>query len=356
MSARRTQPLLLGTVLIAGMIAPFLLPAYQVQLSLLWIMIVFSLTWDVVGGQMGYNSFGNIVFFGIGMYVCACTQIGLFYNLAQYTAATGAITAHLTQTQYFTGLGLGLVLAAVAAVAVAVILGTGILGLRGHYFAIGTLGLGVAAGEIASGIDVIGAGSGMVAPIFPGTERARQLFFYYLCMLLGIATFLCLRWLYHRRFGLAINAIRDDEDKAEALGIPTTRYKTVAWAVSALFLGLAGGLVGNILSFIDPLDTAFAASTFGVWMVLMALLGGKGTLWGPVIGAVVYHVIKELFWVYLLGWQQVALGVLIILIVLFFPEGILGWLRQRTLPRDAGGAAGTGRDSAAGTEARGTGT
>ena len=109
----------------------------------------------------------------------------------------------------------------------------------------------------------------------------------------------------------------------------TTRYKTIAWCVSAFFLGMAGGLVGNMMGFIDPRDVAFAGATFGVWMVLMAILGGKGTLWGPVIGAVVFHVTQELFWTYLLGWQRVALGLLIVLIVVFFPQGILGWLRER---------------------------
>jgi branched-chain amino acid transport system permease protein len=103
----------------------------------------------------------------------------------------------------------------------------------------------------------------------------------------------------------------------------------VAWCVSAFFLGICGGLVGNIVGFIDPTDVAFAGGTFGVWMVLMAILGGKGTMWGPVLGAAIFHVTQELFWIYLLGWQRVALGVLIVLIVVFFPQGIIGWLRER---------------------------
>jgi branched-chain amino acid transport system permease protein len=84
-----------------------------------------------------------------------------------------------------------------------------------------------------------------------------------------------------------------------------------------------------VLGFIDPRDTAFAGATYGVWMVLMAILGGKGTLWGPVLGAVIFHVTQELFWTYLLGWQRVALGLFIVLIVVFFPQGILGWARDR---------------------------
>jgi len=74
---------------------------------------------------------------------------------------------------------------------------------------------------------------------------------------------------------------------------------------------------------------AFAGASFGVWMILMAILGGKGTLWGPVIGAVLFHTMRELFWTYLFGWQNVAMGVLIVIVVVFFPVGILGWLRRR---------------------------
>ena len=94
-------------------------------------------------------------------------------------------------------------------------------------------------------------------------------------------------------------------------------------------LGISGGILGNLKRFIDPLDVAFAGETYGVWMVLMAILGGKGTIWGPVIGAAIFQVLKEVFWIYLFGWQRVALGLMIVLIVVFFPQGILGWARER---------------------------
>src|SRR2546428_4996228 len=98
-----------------------------------------------------------------------------------------------------------------------------------------------------------------------------------------------LRCLYASRFGLVLNAIRDDEDKAEAMGLRTPRYKTTAWRISALFLGLTGGAVGNLLGFVDPRAAAFAGSTFGVWMVLTALLGGKRPPWRPVTRAAGCH-------------------------------------------------------------------
>jgi len=317
-----------GLFLVAALVVPFLVPDYQTQLAFLWLMILFALTWDIMGGQMGYNSFGNVVFFGIGMYATAVIQRNLYFDVEEYATVSGLVDA-LTPSQYVTGMFVGMGAGGVLAVLVAFILGIGILGLRGHYFAICTLGLTIAAGEAAGGFDYIGGGSGMVAPVFPVALGAKGAFFYFTLMTIAMVTFLVLRWLYSGQFGLAINAIRDDEDKAEAMGLHTTRYKAVAWCVSAFFLGLAGGATGNLVGFIDPLDVAFAGATFGVWMVLMAILGGKGTLWGPVIGAAVFHITQELFWTYLFGWQRVALGALIVIIVVFFPQGIMGFIRAR---------------------------
>ena len=315
-------------IAVVGLFAPLLFPNYQTQLAFLWVMIVFALTWDIVGGQMGYNSFGNILFFGIGMYVTAIIQRDLFFDVNEYADLAGSELTMLTPLQYLAGLGLGLAAAAVVCVVVAVILGAGILGMRGHYFAICTLGLGIAAGEIFSGIDYVGAGSGLVTPLFPETLGVRSLFYYYLFFAIAVLTFFVLKFLYGSRFGLVLNAIRDNEDKAEAMGIPTVRVKIIAWSLAAVFLALVGGGVGNLVGFIDPIDVAFAGTTFGVWMILMAILGGKGTLLGPIVGAVIFHITQEIFWTYLLGWQRVALGLLIVVIVVFVPQGIMGFLRE----------------------------
>ncbi len=319
-----------GLVVAAGLVAPYLLPGYQVQMTELWLFVVFALTWDLVGGQMGYNSFGNVVFVGVGVYACAVTQVGLFYDVGTYTAAKGGGTNFTFDSeQFLTGLAVGLPVAALLAGLVAAVLGSAVLGMRGHYFAICTLGLGIAAGEIAGGIDWLGGGSGMTTPEAPRDLGDVGKIYYYLSFALAAATFAAIAWLLRSRFGLAINAIRDDEEKAEAMGLYTTRIKVTAWTIAACFLGVAGGLYGNLKTFIDPIDVAFSGATIGVWMVLMAILGGKGTLWGPIIGAIVFQITKELFWTFLLGWQRVALGLLIVLIVVFFPEGIMGFLRQR---------------------------
>ncbi len=176
----------------------------------------------------------------------------------------------------------------------------------------------------------------MTVPVWPKVDGqdldflgGGMNFFYTLSFLLFVSTFFTLRWLFSTRFGLILTAIRDNEDKAEAMGIPTMRYKVTGWVFSAFFMGIAGGIYGNINGYIEPTEVAFAGATFGVYMVLMTILGGKGTLWGPIIGALVFQVFKEFFWTFFLGWQLVALGFLIIVIVVFFPEGIMGWLRQK---------------------------
>ncbi len=317
-------------LLVFGVLAPFLFPNYTVQISLLWIMILFALTWDTLGGQMGYNSLGNIVFFGVGMYISAIVQIGVVYDVALYTSPDGAaLTGNFAPAQYYTGLALGILAAAVGCVILAVLFSQVFFGLRGPYFAIGTLGLALAAGELVGAWDYVGGGGGIALPVFPSDPKSQGIFFYYLCLVSALATYVFLRWLYNTRFGLAINAIRDDEEKAEAMGIHTKRHKTAAWCTSAFFLGISGALFGNMTGFIEPLEVAFPTITFGIFMVAMALLGGKGTLWGPILGAIVFHLIKEVTWTYLLGWQWIALGTLIIINVVYFQQGILGWARDK---------------------------
>lgn len=316
-----------------GVAAPFIFPNYMAQMTELWLFIVFALTWDLVGGQMGYNSFGNVIFIGIGVYATAVIQVALLYDVGDYNAARGGGTSFVfDEMQYLEGLALGLPASAIMATLLAILIGSAVLGMRGQYFAICTLGLGIAAGEIAGGWDWIGAGSGMVVPQPPPTFPTTRLF-YYLSLGLAVITFIFIAWLMSTRFGLAINAIRDDEDKAEAMGHYTTRIKVTAWAMSAFFLGIAGGIYGNLKRFIDPIDVAFPGPTIGVWMVLMAILGGKGTILGPVIGAIIFQFTKEFFWTYLLGWQRVALGVLIVVIVVFFPKGVVGYMRNRRAAR-----------------------
>ncbi|MCG8593380.1 MAG: hypothetical protein MI785_03285, partial [Kiloniellales bacterium] len=187
---------LYATVLIAGIAAPLVFPAYTNQLSVLWIMILFALTWDIMGGQMGYNSLGNIFFFGAGMYACAVVQIGLYYNVGEYTSAYGAVRVDFTPGQYYLGLMLGILASAVISAIFAVIFGWIVFGLRGPYFAIGTLGVAIAAGELVGAWDWLGGGSGISMPTYPGEPDDRALLFYFLCFGSAVATFAFLRVLY----------------------------------------------------------------------------------------------------------------------------------------------------------------
>lgn len=323
---------LVYTVLIViSVAAPLVFPNYTQQISALWVLIVLAMTWDMQGGQMGYNSLGNIFFFGLGMYVSAIVQIGMFQSMYAYTAASGGGNLGLTANEYFIGLAIGPIVAGLVCAVVAIPLGWVLFGLRGGYFAIGTLAIAIAAGQMFSTWRYVGGGSGIQMPRFPGDPDVATFSFYAMFCVTGIACFAVIRWLYTRRFGLALNAIRDDEQRAEGMGLPTGRIKRVSWAIGAFFVGVTGAIYGNNIGFIDPLNVAFQVIFLGIYMVVAALLGGKGTLWGPVVGAIVFQTFKEVTWTLFLGWQYVALGALIVIVVVYFQDGIVGWL-ARTRP------------------------
>ncbi len=307
--------------------APFVFPNYGVQLGTLWLMIIVAMTWDMTGGQMGYNSLGNIFFYGTGMYVAAVIAIGLVYDVGEYTGAAGGGRYEFTDAQYFTGFILGTLGAGVFCAITAFIIGYVTFGLRGPYFAIGTLGVAIAAGELVSNWDWVGGGQGITLPVYPGNLDEGKVFIYFAFAITGVLLFIFLNWLYKTRFGAAINAIRDDEEKAEAMGIHTMRYKLVTWAMSAFFVGIVGGISAFQLISFEPLESAYQTINLGIFMVVCVLLGGKGTLWGPIIGAIMFQVFKEVTWNYFLGWQWVALGALIVVTVVYFQDGLMGWLR-----------------------------
>ena len=313
-----------------GIFGPILFPNYTLSIAYLWMMVLMASTWDTLGGQMGYNSLGNIAFFGVGMYVSAIVQISFFYEggVGEYTSAMGSIKPEFTSSEYFTGLYLGIIAAGLVALALSLLFSTFMFGLRGPYFAIGSLGLAIPAAELTITVDYVGGASGISMPLFPGDIEFRSTFFYILCFVFTIVCHFLLRWMYSTQFGLAINAIRDDEDKAEAMGIPTLAYKRIGWGVAAFFMGCIGAVAGNMAGFIDK-EVAYPIPTFGIFMVAMVLLGGKGTLWGPVLGAAIFHIVKETTWTYLLNLQWVALGLILIVNIVYFQQGIMGWLQTR---------------------------
>ena len=309
--------------------APFLFPDFRTQLATLWLMIIVSLTWNMTGGQMGYNSLGNIFFYGTGMYVAAVIAIALVYDVGDYTNAAGGGIYEFTDAQYFSGMFLGMLGAGVFCSATAIIIGYIVFGLRGPYFAIGTLGVAIAAGELVSNWDWVGGGQGIALSVYPGNYDNGKLLFYFLFAGIGVTLFVFLKWLYSTRFGAAINAIRDDEEKAEAMGLHTLQYKLATWAMAAFFVGIVGAISAFQLIHFEPLETAYQTINLGIFMVVCVLLGGKGTLWGPVIGAILFHVFKEVTWNYFLGWQWVALGALIVVTVVYFQQGVMGWVMRK---------------------------
>ena len=323
------KTLLYSLILAATFLAPFVFPNFGTQLATLWLMIIVSLTWDMTGGQMGYNSLGNIFFYGTGMYVAALICIGGVYDVGDYTNAAGGGIYNFTDAQYFGGVALGVFGAGIFCSITAVIIGSLTFGLRGPYFAIGTLGVAIAAGELVSNWDWVGGGQGIALPVYPGDLDTGKIFFYFLFAAVGVSVFLFVKWLYGTRFGAAINAIRDDEEKADAMGIHTLRYKLITWAMAAFFVGMAGGISAFQLIHFEPLESAFQTINLGIFMVVCVLLGGKGTLWGPVVGAILFHLFKEVTWNYLLGWQWVALGALIVVTVVYFQDGVMGWLMHK---------------------------
>lgn len=318
--------IILGVLTVA---APFMFPTYQTQLATLWLMIIVALSWDMTGGQMGYNSLGNIFFYGTGMYVAAVITISLAYPVGEYTSAAGGGITKFTDAQYFGGMFLGIIGAGIFCSVCAFVIGYVTFGLRGPYFAIGTLGIAIAAGELVSNWDWVGGGQGISMPNYPYDFDQFKMLIYFLYAALGVALFFFCRWLYQTRFGAAINAIRDDEEKADAMGIHTLRYKQITWAISAFFVGAAGAISAFQLIHFEPLETAYQTINLGIFMVVCVLLGGKGTLWGPVIGAVMFQLFKETTWTYLLGWQWVALGALIVIVVVFFQDGLMGYLKYK---------------------------
>ena len=311
------------------LLAPFIFPDFRTQLATLWLMIVVAMTWDMTGGQMGYNSLGNIFFYGTGMYVAALISIGMVHDIGPYNDAARSELMTFTDTQYFTGAIVGILGAGLFCAVTAVIIGYLTFGLRGPYFAIGTLGVAIATAELVANWDWVGGGQGISLPVYPGDLDVGKIFFYFLFAGTGVILFVFLKWLYTTRFGAAINAIRDDEEKAEAMGIHTLRYKLTTWALAAFFVGIVGGISAFQLIHFEPLETAYQTINLGIFMVVCVLLGGKGTLWGPIIGAILFHVIKEVTWNYLLGWQWVALGALIVVTVVYFQDGVMGWLMHK---------------------------
>lgn len=267
--------------------------------------IVLAQAWNFIGGFAGYAAFGNVAFFGIGAYAVALMLT--------------------TGRPYWLGLALALVIAA----GFAFLLGLPVLRLRGHYFAIATLGVAEALGEFVASKNV-GATAGEISLSPPPIDYhiAYNLFFYGF-LALALVSLLGTVWLSRSRMGFALVAIRENELAAEALGISTYWYKVSAFVLSAMPTALAGGLFAYWQLAFDPTGEGGAFDVnISVAMILMTVLGGAGTILGPVLGAIIIEYLDQYTLVAFPAFHGPLLGALIVLVTIFLPQGLIRLVRE----------------------------
>jgi branched-chain amino acid transport system permease protein len=308
--------------LIAAAAALLILPAFadNYVLRVATTMLMYSalaLGWNFIGGFAGYPSFATAAFFGLGAY------------------AGGVL-----QTR-----GVPMVLAWIMAGAVAALfaaaLGRAILHLRGHYFAIASLVVAEVLREITnSATDLTGGGMGLNLPVLAMDVTNQTRLFYYAMFGVAAAALATTALIDRNRLGFALRCIQQNEDAAISLGVDAPRYKVAALVLSALFPGMCGGVYAAWVNYIDPIDVYDVL--LSVKPIVMVLLGGVGTVLGPVYGAFLFLLMEELVWRNLLEFHAGLLGIIVVALVLFLPMGIRGidWSGLRGAWRKhAGGAA-----------------
>lgn len=248
--------------------------------------------WNIIGGYTGYPSFGNSVFYGLGAYGVAIAMV-----------------------QFALPFWLGMLLGLGLAVAFAGLLGLAVLRLKGHYFAICTLGLALVMTAIVSNLEIAGGNIGLVLPLL----RTEVLFYELALGLLVFAT-LIVWWLSRSRFGLGLIAIRENEEGAAVMGVNTTLYKVLAFMLSAAFTALAGGIYAYYITFIDPVGVFDIG--LNVKMIIMAVFGGPGSVLGPVVGALILSTISEVLATKVTSIASMFFGIVIVVAVVFMPRGI----------------------------------
>lgn len=284
-------------------------------LCMLWAAL--GQSWNLLGGFTGQVSFGHAAFFGVGA----------------YSAALLVKNPGVAPAKAWLGLGLG----GIAAILLAVFIGWVCFRLRGPYFALSVMALSEVLHLVAiNWKDVTNGAEGVL--FLPAFNDKR--YYYWIALALAVANFACVRLVMKSKLGLYFLAIREDQDAAESLGINSTVYKLASLMISAFFTGVAGAFYFNYMGFIDP-GIVFDTANISIMMILVTMLGGAATLAGPAVGAVLYILASEVLRVWLGQGHLVFFGVLIVVIILFFPSGIVGtWKdRQARTARAAGGGA-----------------
>jgi branched-chain amino acid transport system permease protein len=277
--------------------------------TFMWIAIASS--WNIIGGYAGYISLGHGVFFAIGGYISG--------TLAVYAGLSPFVTAPL---------------AGAAASVVGLVVGLIALRTRGPAFIISTIALLLMVRLVFDNWDFIGGSNGLSVPLPPFSPEWAKVPFYYAMLVAAVgAVYLSYR-IRHSKFGLGLRAIASDEVRAAVAGIDVRRYKVMAFAASAFFVAVVGSFWGYSLSYLRP--TVFLTIAVAAQMVLMVIIGGRGTVAGPVVGAVLLVALDEasIAWFGATELNIVVTGGLMIIVLLFFPEGVVGTLRDRgRLPR-----------------------
>ena len=263
--------------------------------------------WNVLGGFGGQFSFGHALFFGTGAYVQAIAQV-----------------------QFGVNPWLALLLAVVAAAVVGTFVGALSFryGLKGSYFALVTLAFAEVFRILALSVPFTGAGSGLMVPLkesFANMQFGSRKGYLYLVLGMVAVALLATWWLKRSRFGAYLQAVRDNEEAAQAVGVNPFRVKLGAIALSAALMGSAGAFYVQVFQYIDP-AIAYGPGV-SVEALVAAIVGGLGTLWGPILGAAALHLLADLtrnLFGQLPGINMVIYGVVLVGIVMFLPRGISG--------------------------------
>lgn len=315
MLRRAYSPWLLGAMLVAVAIGlqPQLYPGQQRSIASVFMFVALAQSWNVIGGYTGYACFGQVVFFGLGGYVTAALMVHAGLSFWPCLLLSGLFAALF-----------------------AVVVGVPLLRLRGHYFAIATLGIAEGAREVVTNIpDVTGGGAGITIPTF-GAEAVTPYLgndgFYVLFLLLAAFAVAVVAVVARGKFGLALRAIHQDEDAAAASGINTTWTKVTAFAIS----GFVAGTVGSAYAFQQV--TIYPERLFDggitVLIVVMVVLGGSGSVLGPVIGAVGLQFLSEYLRHHYTDYHTFILGGIIILAVVLLPQGLVAYVRDAVRTHD----------------------
>ena len=262
------------------------------------LLAVLAQGWNIIGGYAGYASFGNSVFYGLGSYGVAIAMV-----------------------QWGLPFGVGLAVGVVLAVVFAFVLGLPVLRLRGHYFAIATLALSQVMTAIVSNVEIAGRNIGLVLP-----PLNNDPLFFELSLGLLVITTLSILWLTRSRFGFGLIAIRENEEAAAVMGVNTTLYKVLAFALSGVFSALAGGIHAYWITFLDP-ESAFDIG-LNVKMIIMAVFGGPGTVLGPVVGAFTLSAVSEYLSSTVTSFAGLFFGAVVVAAVVLMPRGLADMLRH----------------------------